>query len=75
MKLMMVKKYSGTIYYWKNDKLSTVYQSFLDAMDIIENSYTENKIKVKEKEKETEKILQVRKFAFGDDFRHNPPWN
>ena len=65
------EKYSGTIHYWKTGRLSTVYQSFLNATDIIENSNLENKIKVKEKEK----ILQARKLAFGDDFRNVPPWN
>ena len=65
------EKYSGTKHYWTTGKLTTIYQSYLDAKDIIENSNLENTIKVKEKEK----VLEARKFAFGDDFRHFPPWN
>ena len=51
-------------------RLGTVYQSFLDANDIIEKSNLENEIN----EKEKEKILEARKSAFGSDFRNFPPW-
>ena len=65
------KKYSGTHFYWKTGRLGTIFQSFLDANEIIENSNLEAEIKMKEKEK----ILEARKFAFGKDFRDFPPWN
>ena len=65
------KKYSGTHSYWKTGRLGTIFQSFLDANEIIENSNLEVEIKMKEKEK----ILEARKFAFKKDFRDFPPWN
>ena len=65
------KQYSGTQYYWKTGRLGTVFQSFLDANEIIENSNFETETKNQEKEK----ILEARKSAFGDDFRYFPPWN
>ena len=64
------KKYSGTNHYWMFGRLGTVYQSFLDANEIIEKSNLENEIKLKEKEK----VLEAGKSAFGSDFRNFPPW-
>ena len=64
------KKYSETYHYWKTGKLGTIYQSFLDANDIIEKSTLDEEDKMKEKQK----ILQARKLAFGNDFRYFPPW-
>ena len=65
------KKYSGTHHYWKTGRLGTVFQSFLDANEIIETSNLEKEIKIKEKEK----ILEARKSAFGKDFRNFLPWD
>ena len=64
------QKYSKTDHYWKTGKLGTIFQSFLDANDLIEKSNLEEEVKSKEKQK----ILQARKHAFGNDFRHFPPW-
>ena len=54
------KQYSGTQYYWKTGRLGTVFQSFLDANEIIENSNLETETKIQDKEK----ILKARKSAF-----------
>ena len=64
------KKYSETCHYWKTGKLGTIFQSFIDANDIIEKSNLEEEVKIEEKEK----VLQARKLAFGADFRNFPPW-
>ena len=64
------KKYSETYYYWKTGKLGTIFQSFIDANDIIGKINLEEEDKSKEKEK----VLQARKLAFGNNFRKFPPW-
>ena len=64
-------KYSGTCHYWKTGRLSTVYQSFLDANDIIDHSNLTEERKSSEKAK----VLDARKCAFGSNFNHVPPWN
>ena len=65
------EKYSGTSHYWKTGRLGTVYQVFIDANDIIENSDLTEKSKNDEKEK----ILNSRKTDFGPNFSFVPPWN
>ena len=52
-------------------KLCTVYQTFIHAIDIIENSDLTEESKNYEKEK----ILDARKTAFGPHFSCVPPWN
>ena len=65
------KKYSGTDHYWRTGRLGTVFQCFLDANEIIENSNLETDMKNEEKGK----ILEARKIAFGKYFRKFPPWD
>ena len=65
------QKYSWTRNYWETGKLGTVYQSFLDANELIEKSNLDEETKKNEKSK----ILEARKSAFGPDFNHVPPWN
>ena len=64
------EKYADTEKYWKTGILSTVYQSFLDANEIVDGS----DLIEKEKEDEKAKILEARKCAFGDEFKYYPPW-
>ena len=64
------KEYTRTKHYWKTGWLGTVYQSFLDANQIIEKSDLDEGSKVEEKEK----LLEARKLAFGDNYRRVPPW-
>ena len=68
---MMIRNTQEHIFNGRLERLGTIFQSFLDANEIIENSNLEAEIKMKEKEK----ILEARKFAFGKDFRDFPPWN
>ena len=64
--------YQSTEHYWKSGYVGTSYQSYVDSLQIIEESELE------ESKKETEKaeILQARKKAFGegDTFQYYPPW-
>ena len=64
------EKYSSTVRYWKDGKLGTAFQSYLDAIEIIGTSnLTENC-----KDVEKSKVLEARKEAFGSDFEYYPPW-
>ena len=64
------QKYSETHHYWKTGKLGTIFQSYLDANEIVDKSNLEEEAKAREKEK----ILEARKHAFGNHFRNYPPW-
>ena len=64
------EKYADTKRYWETGILGTVYQTFLDANEIIENSDFNKDVKGLEKSK----ILEARKDAFGENFRYVPPW-
>ena len=63
--------YEGTKHYWKLGRLGTVYQTFLDANTIINNSELDED----DKKKEKAKLLDARKTAFGDRFMFFPPWS
>ena len=63
------EKYYRTKNYWKEERLGTSYQVFLDANDIVENS------DLPDKSKEKAKILDARKCAIGSNFKHFPPWS
>ena len=65
------EKYVGTRHYWKTGRLGTVYQTFIDANEIIEKSDLAEGSNNQEKEK----ILDARKTAFGPHFSFVPPWN
>ena len=62
-------KYMKTIQYWEQGKLGTVFQTFLDVVDVIENS----DLTEESKELEKAKVLAARKDAFGKDFEFFPP--
>ena len=64
-------KYESCRHYWKHGHIGTVYQSFLDAVDIIENS----KLTEESKQEEKEKVVEARRKAFGSNFKHFPPWS
>ena len=70
----MVKEHSkheDTLDYYKTGKITTIYQTYLDICEDIENSDLGDL----EKEAEKEKVLQARKEAFGEEnFRYYPPW-
>ena len=64
-------KYKKTVHYWEKGKLGTVFQTYLDVNDIIENS----DLTEVSKDLEKAKVLAARKEAFGKDFKHFPPWS
>ena len=64
------EKYSNTKKYWENGKLGTIFQDFIDANYIIENSELQEQCKTIEKTK----ILEARKCSFGKDYKYYPPW-
>ena len=64
-------KYSDTCHYWKTGRLGTVFQTFIDANEIIDSS----NLSEVTKESEKTKVLDARKCAFGENFTHVPPWN
>ena len=65
------EKCAGSKHYWEEGRLSTVYQVFLDANEIIDKSELDEE----EKKKEKDKLLDARKTAFGAHFKHFPPWS
>ena len=65
------ENYKRTKHYWKTGFLGSGYQCFLDAEKLIEESDFDDA----DKEKEQIKLLEARKSAFGDNFKHFPPWD
>ena len=64
------EKYKRTEHYWKEGRLGTVYQSFLDVNELIDKSNLIEEYKIIEKEK----ALEARKVAFGAHYKCNPSW-
>ena len=64
-------KYENTSHYWKHGRLGIMYQTFLDANLIIDNSNLSEEKKIEEKSR----ILAARKSAFGDGYKQFPPWD
>ena len=65
------ENYFRTRNYWSTGYLGTVYQTYLDALDLIKKS----DLNESEKEKEIAKVLEARKDAFGPNYKYNPPWS
>jgi hypothetical protein len=63
--------YADTCHYWKTGKLGSASQTFIDANKIIDSSNLSEEVK----ETEKAKVLEARKCAFGDNYKHVPPWN
>ena len=57
-------KYMKTVHYWEQGMLGTVFQTYLDVVDVIEKSDLTEEMKDLEKTK----VLAARKEAFGKDF-------
>ena len=64
-------KYADSKHYWEEGRLSSVYQTFLDAHEIID----ESQLVEDDKEKEKAKLLEARRTAFGKMFKYYPPWS
>ena len=63
--------YFKTSQYWKEGKLTSIYQTYLDVLEIIEKS----ELTDESKDVERAKVLEARKNAFGKDFEFFPPWS
>ena len=59
------------VYLCLSGYLGTAYQSFLDVLDIIEESELSETEKVTEKQK----ALDSQKNAFGENYKYYPPWD
>ena len=57
--------------YWTEGKLGTVFQTYLDAIDVIESGDFKEDFKDVEKPK----VLEAKKQAFGTDYLYYPPWS
>ena len=62
--------YDNTKHYWKTGWLGCAYQTYLDAIKIVDDSSFEKEVKKVEKDA----IIAARKLAFRDNFRYYPPW-
>ena len=58
--------YSNTEHYWKTGWLGSAYQTYLDAIKIIDDSLFEEEFKKDEKDA----ITAARKLAFGESYRY-----
>ena len=56
--------------YWSTGKILNCFQTFLD----INNDNEDSNLQMSDKAAEKEKVLEARKEAFGNDFKHYPPW-
>ena len=63
--------YLGSLHYWKKGWLGGAYQSYLDAIAVIENSDLNDD----DQEKEKLKVMEARKEALGRCFEYFPPWS
>ena len=64
-------EYERTKHYWKEGRMGKAYQTFLDVVDILENSdFDVDTIK-----EEKEKATLSRKKAFGENYLYFPPWD
>ena len=68
--ILVDELYKSTEHYWRSGWIGKVYQSFLDATRIIEESALEEGDKICEKEA----LVMARKEAFGGSYMYFPPW-
>ena len=63
-------EYEGSKHYWKSGWLGAAFQSYLDALKVLE----ESDLELNDREVEKEKILKARKEALGSNYLYYPPW-
>ena len=64
-------EYEGSKHYWKTGWLGSAYQSYLDAMEVLNKS----DLDISNKEEEKIKVLKARKKALGSSYKYYPPWS
>ena len=62
--------YESSLHYWKHGWLGSGFQTYLDAMAVIEAS----DLAADEKKEEKSKATEARKEALGSNFEYFPPW-
>ena len=64
------EKYSSIKHYLKNGWLGSAYQTFIDAIEVIDACDLQEDVRDVEKTK----VLEARKCALGPNFQGLPPW-
>ena len=65
------EKYLNTEHYWKEGYLGAGFQTYIDALDLVDSTeFTEE-----EKNLEKAKILNARQEALGQNYKYFPPWS
>jgi hypothetical protein len=64
-------KYMSSAHYWKKGWIGAAFQTYLDALDVIEKS----DLSKEEKHVEKIKVLEARKLAIGTSLEFFPPWS
>ena len=64
-------EYEGSKHYWKTGWLWSAYQSYLDAMEVLNKS----ELDISDKEEEKIKVLEARKEALEPSYNYYPPWS
>ena len=62
--------YDRSDYYWKTGRIGISYQTYIDIIDVVQNS----ELSEREKEEEKLRVTEARKKTFGNNFKHFPPW-
>ena len=63
--------YASTKHYWEKGYLGGGFQTYIDALEVIE----EMDISADEKNVEKARILESRKRALGENYKYFPPWD
>ena len=63
--------YENSLHYWNHGWLGSGFQTYLDAMAVIEAS----DLAADEKKEEKSKAMEARKEALGSNFEYFPPWS
>ena len=64
-------KYMSSVQYWKKGWIGAAFQTYLDAVDVIEKSVFSEE----ERQVEKSKVLEARKLAFGSRYEFFPHWS
>ena len=67
----MISRKMKSFHFQKAGRIGTVFQTFPDALNVIEMS----DIKEEAKHVEKGKVLEARKVAFGTSYKFVPPWS
>ena len=62
--------YDRSDYYWKIGRIGISYQTYVDILDVAQNS----ELSDTEKGEEKLRVTEARKKTFGNNFKHFPPW-